>query len=190
MKSIILASSSKIRATLLQTTNLEFSIIAPSIDESLIKTKIYNPTPSKIAKKCATEKALSISKIHPQALVIGADQVCNHNDQLFSKPLSIEKAITQLTELNGKTHQLTSGLCIAKNSKIIWEHVEIVELTMKQLSLDEITTYVKEDLPLYSCGAYKYESLGNQLFNYVSGSSDAIQGLPLTPLLTALSNHH
>ena len=60
---------------------------------------------------------------------------------------------------------------------------------MRLLTDEEIKDYILKDQPLFSCGSYKYESLGKNLFKSVIGSADAIQGLPLEPLLKALENH-
>ena len=185
---IILASSSSIRQQLLSQAGIDFMVQKPAIDEQQVKQSISSPTPQKIAQTCAYEKALSISRQHPKSIVIGADQVCTCNNKIFEKPITEINAVKQLSELSGKTHQLLSSICIVKSEALVWEHLEIVTLTMKNLTESEVINYIKLDQPLYSCGSYKYEENGQSLFTSVNGSSDAIQGLPLQPLIKALKS--
>ena len=164
MSDIILASTSNIRKKLLESTNISFICKAPTIDEEKVKKEVINYDANTIATTCANEKALSISKEYPKHQVIGADQICLCDDVRYSKPMTTEKAIQQLTELNGKTHQLISAICIAQNKEIVWNEIVIVDLSMRLLTEKEIKDYVLEDQPLFSCGSYKYESLGKNLF--------------------------
>jgi septum formation protein len=74
-------------------------------------------------------------------------------------------------------------------NKIIWSKVEIATLKMHKLTTKEIKNYIKHEKPLNSCGSYKLESLGFHLFSKIDGSDNAIQGLPLIPLLRELKKH-
>ena len=175
---LILASGSSIRKTLLQTITTSFTIITASINE--------RDHPPLAALELAKTKALDVSKKHPQHWVIGADQICHSNDQIFYKPKIIENAIKTLEQLNGQTHILKTAVCIAYNNKIMWSLCEDVQLTMNHLSNNEIIDYVNKNLPLDSCGSYKYELIGKTLFKSVSHDADTIQGLPTIKLQAAL----
>ncbi|MEK9728078.1 MAG: Maf family nucleotide pyrophosphatase [Candidatus Margulisiibacteriota bacterium] len=179
-KPLILASSSSIRQTLLKKITPDFTIIPAHINE-----RMYPPL---AALELAKAKALHVSKNYPEHWVIGADQICHLNYKVFHKPETIENAIKTLMQLNGQTHTLKTAVSIAHNNKILWSLCENIELTMKSLTNDEITHYINRDLPLNSCGAYKYESLGKTLFKSVSHDSTAIQGLPLKPLSKILTS--
>ena len=172
---IILASASKIRYEILRKAGLEFSVIISDVDEEKLKKKIVN--------KSIKEKALNVSITNPNSYVIGADQICNLNDKIFSKPKNINNAIEQLKELSGKTHKQTSGISLCFNGKIIWSCVEEAELTMNELEENEIIKYLEIDKPFNSCGSYRYESHGIHLFSKVTGNNETIQGLPLIALL-------
>lgn len=183
---IILASASKIRYEILRKVGLEFSVIISDVDEEKLKKKIVNKSIKEKASILASEKALNVSITNPNSYVIGADQICNLNDKIFSKPKNINNAIKQLKELSGKTHKQTSGISLCFNGKIIWSNIEEAELTMKELEENEIIKYLEIDKPFNSCGSYKYESLGIHLFSKVNGNNETIQGLPLVKLLEQL----
>jgi len=183
---IILASASKIRYEILRKAGLEFSVIISDVDEEKLKKKIVNKSIKEKASILASEKALNVSITNPNSYVIGADQICNLNDKIFSKPKNINNAIKQLKELSGKTHKQTSGISLCFNGKIIWSNIEEAELTMKELEENEIIKYLEIDKPFNSCGSYKYESLGIHLFSKVNGNNETIQGLPLVKLLEQL----
>ena len=179
---IILASGSSIRKTLLQTITTNFKVIPASINE--------RDYPSLAALELAEAKALSVSKKHPHHWVIGADQICHLNDQVFHKPKTIENAIKTLTQLNGQTHTLKTAVCIAYNNQILWSLCENVQLTMNHLTKNDIINYVNKDVPLESCGSYKYELMGKNLFKSVSHDAHTIQGLPTNKLKLALKQFH
>ena len=105
---IILASASKIRYEILRKAGLEFSVIISDVDEEKLKKKIVNKSIKEKASILASEKALNVSITNPNSYVIGADQICNLNDKIFSKPKNINNAIEQLKELSGKTHKHVS----------------------------------------------------------------------------------
>ena len=93
---IILGSASKVRYEILKKTGIEFSVVISEIDEEKLKKNLLDKSISEIAVALASEKALSISKNYPNNYVIGADQICNLNNEIFSKPVTMDKAIEQL----------------------------------------------------------------------------------------------
>jgi len=183
---LILASASKIRSEILKKAGIEFSVVISDINEEKLKNKIINKSITEIAITLASEKAFNVSKNNPNSYVIGADQICNLNNKIFSKPNTIDNAIKQLKQLSGKTHKQTSGISLYFNSKLIWSFFEEAELTMHKLEEKEIIKYLEIDKPFNSCGSYKYESLGVHLFSKVEGNNETIQGLPIIELLNQL----
>jgi septum formation protein len=177
-KALVLASGSSIRKELLNKITPHFKVLKASINE-----RDYPPL---AALELAEAKALAVSQQLPNNWVIGADQICHLNDQVFHKPKTIKNAIKTLEELKGHTHILKTAICIAHNNKIMWSLCETVQLCMKQLTTNQIIDYVNKDLPLDSCGSYKYESMGKTLFKSVSHDADTIQGLPINKLQLAL----
>ena len=97
-----------------------------------------------------------------------------------------DKAIESLKLLANQKHFQHSGVCIYKNNECLWEYSETVELKMHDLTEKEIINYVDIENPINAAGAYKFESLGCNLFSYVNGSSHTVRGMPLLPLLNAL----
>ena len=136
--------------------------------------------------KLASAKAKEVSIKNQDHIVIGGDQMCVCNNTIFDKPGSTEKAISNLQVLSGTTHYQYSGICIYKNGESLWKYYEAVEMNMHNLSYEEIINYVKLENPIHAAGAYKFESLGCNLFSSVNGSSYTIRGMPLLPLLSKL----
>ena len=183
---IILASNSQPRMKMLKDTGLTFTQIKSGVNEKIVRKEYKGKSYNYLAKKLAEAKALSVSKKKREAYVIGADQICVNQGKIYSKPKFKRKAVKQLLELNGKTHKLISAVSICYDNKIIWSYSEEVKIKMRKLSEKVLRNYVDLDLPLESCGSYKYEANGKYLFSKVIGNTNTILGLPLFPLLNIL----
>ena len=183
---IILASGSESRKQMLEEAGIVFDVIVSETDEDLIKKKIASLPYSEQVIHLAKAKAETVSRQNPESIVIGGDQMCALSDKLLHKPGNKEKAVESLKLLSNQKHYQHSGVCIFKNNECIWEYSETVELKMHDLSDKEIVNYVEMENPIHAAGAYKFESLGCNLFSYVDGSSHTVRGMPLIPLLNAL----
>lgn len=183
---LILASGSTIRQQMLKACGLTFSVEISGVDEEAISATLADATPPQHALALARAKALAVAKSHPDAYVIGADQLCCLGSQIFNKPGTYDKAEAQLAQLAGKTHHQHCGCVIARGADMVWECTAEAALTMRALSKEEIRAYIAADAPLASCGSYKFESLGRHLFRSAEGDHDVIKGLPLLPLLAEL----
>ena len=183
---IILASGSESRKLMLEEAGIEFNVIVSGTDEDLLKDQISNLPFEQQVVHLAKAKAQSVSMENTDKVVIGGDQMCVLENTVFNKPGSKEKAIENLKLLSGKTHSQNSGVCIYHNNECLWEYSETVELRMHSLSEQEIKNYVEIENPIHAAGAYKFESLGCNLFSSVNGSSFTVRGMPLLPLLNAL----
>jgi|TARA_B100001758_G_scaffold176696_1_gene153490 septum formation protein len=183
---IILASGSESRKQMLEEAGIIFEVVISSTDEDVIKNEIVSLPFSEQVIHLAKAKAESVSKKYPDNIVIGGDQMCVLGERLLHKPGSKNKAIESLKLLSNQTHFQHSGVCIFKNNDCIWEYSETVELKMHALNETEINNYVEMENPIHAAGAYKFESLGCNLFSYVDGSSYTVRGMPLIPLLNAL----
>ena len=184
--SIILASGSASRKMMLEEAGIVFDVIVSETDEDLIKKKIASLPYSEQVIHLAKAKAETVSRQNPESIVIGGDQMCALSDKLLHKPGNKEKAVESLKLLSNQKHYQHSGVCIFKNNESIWEYSETVELKMHDLTEKEIINYVDIENPINAAGAYKFESLGCNLFSYVNGSSHTVRGMPLLPLLNAL----
>ena len=183
---IILASGSESRKIMLQDAGLNFEVITSNVDEDLLKNQMKAVPFEEQVIKLAAAKALAVSSENLDQIIIGGDQMCVFNNKVFDKPGSVDKAIANLKILSGTTHYQYSGVCIYKTGKPLWEYSEVVELKMHTLSEEEIINYVNAERPINAAGAYKFESLGCNLFSSVNGSSHTIRGMPLLPLLKKL----
>ena len=183
---LILASKSAARREILLKTGLEFKQIGASVDEEKLKKKFRGINFDILAKKLAEEKALNVSKYNKDSYVIGADQICVKKKKIFNKPRFKKKAVEQLIILNGKTHEQISAVCLCYNEKIIWSYIESAKMKMRKLTISVLKLYIDLDLPLQSCGSYKFESNGKYLFSKVEGNTNTILGLPILPLLNIL----
>ena len=180
---IILASSSGVRKKILNQNGINCKIMPHNVDEEIVKESLLKEkaTPEIISKNLAELKANKVSEKKPDELVLGADSVIDLNGQLISKPKNREDAIKILEKLNGQKHQLISSVCISKNGSMIWNYTDAATLTMKQLNLDEIKSYLKKikDKELYAYGVYQIEADGRSLFSKIEGNEDTIMGLPV-----------
>ena len=180
---IILASKSGVRKKILDENNINCEVIPANVDEDSIKESLIEEeaTPEIISKNLAELKANKVSEKIPEKLVLGADSVIDLNGELVSKPNSRDEAINILKKLNGKKHRLISSVCISKNGSMIWNSTDNSTLTMKQLNLDEIKSYLTKirDKELYAYGVYQIEADGRSLFSKIEGDENTIMGLPI-----------
>ncbi|MDA9805569.1 Maf family protein [Gammaproteobacteria bacterium] len=183
---IILASGSQSRRVMLEDAGIHFSVISSNVDEDLLKKEMDGFPFEDQVVRLAAAKASEVSVNNPNHLIIGGDQMCIFQNKVFDKPGSQEKAIENLKLLSGTTHYQYSGVCLYKEGRSLWEYYEVVELNMHSLTEEEIINYVKAENPINAAGAYKFESLGCNLFSSVDGSSYTIRGMPLLPLLKTL----
>ena len=183
---LILASGSQSRKQMLEEAGICFEIIKTDTDEDALKKEMHGLPFEQQVIKLASAKAINVSIENPNHVVIGGDQMCVCDSQVFDKPGSVKKAIENLKLLSGTVHFQHSGVCLFKNGKSLWEYSEVVTMKMHNLSEEEVINYVELENPVNAAGAYKFESLGCNLFSSVDGSSYTVRGMPLLPLLNAL----
>lgn len=191
LNSIILASTSKIRAQLLARAGLDFTIVPARVDEASIAETLQaeGAHPRDIADALAEAKARKVSTKHPTALVLGCDQTLALGDRIFAKPQSEAEALEHLRVLRGQTHHLFSALVIYQNGQPLWRHVGHARMTMRDLSDLMLKDYIARNWQeiRHCVGAYQIEAEGVQLFSAIDGDNFTIQGLPLLPLLNYLA---
>lgn len=177
-KNLILASTSKYRKELLSRLGIDFETLSPEVDES----PLPDESPQQIALRLAQEKALIISKKHPESWVIGSDQVVDFHGAAMGKPGDFARAMAQLQLLRGETVQFHTAVCLAKNTEFKVINV-ITEVKFRELKDSILESYLLAETPYDCAGSAKSEGLGICLLEYVrSDDPTALIGLPLITL--------
>lgn len=190
---VVLASGSRTRAEMLERAGVHVTLAPAAVDEEEIKlaARAEGAPVEDVAEALAELKAQRVTRKHPGALVIGADQMLECEGRWFDKPADRDAARAQLQDLRGKTHRLVSCAVVIRDGERLWHHVDRARLTMRPFSdafLDSYLNAAGDDV-LGSVGAYHLEGLGAQLFHRVDGDFFTILGLPLLPLLGFLRVH-
>lgn len=183
---LILASSSPYRRLLLERLRLPFRCQAPNIDES----QREGESPEALVERLAREKALTVAQEHPDALIIGADEVAVIADRVMSKPGNRERARRQLRLASGRVARFLTCLCLF-NSRAGRQQRDTVsvEVAFRTLTDAEIERYLDLDAPYQCAGSFKAEAGGITLVERISGYDDtALLGLPLISLQKMLRN--
>ena len=183
-RKIILASTSPYRRELLTRLGLPFSVANPQTDE----TPLPGEGPEALALRLSEAKARAVVGDHPDALIIGSDQVAVMGGRIFGKPGTHERAVEQLKTLSGQTVNFFTGLCLYDTRRNLARLRGVPTLvTFRQLSDDEIENYLQRE-PAYNCaGSAKSEGLGIALLQKMNGDDpNALIGLPLIALCDLL----
>lgn len=190
MTPVILASASAARRYMLAAAGVAFSVETVAVDEPVLRDalKRAGTTTSEAAVALAAAKAATVSHRHPAALVLGADQILEHDGAWLEKPSDRDAARDQLRSLRGRSHRLVSAVTALQAGEFLWHAVDTAELDMRAFSDAFLTAYLDQagDAVTASVGAYQLEGLGAQLFTAVRGDFFTVLGMPLLPLLDFL----
>ncbi len=190
---IILASKSGVRKKILDKYQIENDVIISNVDEDEVKKSLIleGADPLMISKNLAELKSIKVSSKHPDSLVLGADSVISLNNELINKPKDRDEALTILKKLNNSKHYLISSVCISKNGAMVWNHSDSSELKMKNLSDNQLKSYLGkiETNTLLSYGVYQVEAQGFELFEYIKGDQDSIMGLPIKDIINYINQY-
>lgn len=185
---LILASSSIYRKELLSRLQLPFETQVPDIDE----TPNAGETPAALVERLAIDKAKAIAAHEENALVIGSDQVAVHDGVIVGKPKDHDHAVLQLKVASGTSVTLYTGLALI-NSKTsnIQSEVVLFKVSFRNLTDEQIETYLQKEKP-YSCaGSVKSEGLGIALLEKFEGEDpNTLIGLPLIRLIKMLEQEN
>jgi len=182
---LILASTSRYRQELLGRLGVPFRALPPDCDEDAYKARGYSPRG--LAEVLAVAKAESLRAAHPDAVILGSDQVPTIDGEVLGKPGSREGAVEQLCRLAGRTHLLITAMAIVHPGGVL-RHTDVARLTMRPLTREQIERYVAADEPVDCAGAYRLEQRGIALFSSVDAADHtAIIGLPLIALAGMLA---
>jgi len=174
---LILASSSNYRAMLLRRLGMPFDCQTPEINE----TACNGESPGDLVKRLAIQKAEAVCREHPQALVIGSDQLAVFNGQLVGKPGTYETALEQLKSFSGQVVEFLTAVAVQCYANSFSElYTDCTRVSFRKLEHGEIERYLEKEQPFDCAGAFKAESLGIVLFERISSEDPtALIGLPL-----------
>lgn len=174
---LILGSTSRYRRELLGRLGLAFDCVAPEVDE----TPLPDEAPQALATRLALAKARDVAQRHPEAIVIGSDQVADLHGQPLGKPLTHERATAQLARMSGQTvvfHTAVAVVCQASGVEL--QALAPVRTRFRTLGADEIERYLRAEQPYDCAGSAKSEGLGISLLEAIDNDDPtALVGLPL-----------
>jgi septum formation protein len=180
---LVLASTSPYRRELLARLRLPFAVERPEVDES----PRPGEAPAALAARLADAKARAVAARHPDAWVIGSDQVAELDGAPLGKPGHRDAAIAQLGRASGKTVPFHTAFCLVGPGGEAHAHVDRTEVRFRTLTAAGIARYVDAEQPYDCAGAFKCEGLGIVLFDAIrSDDPTALVGLPLIALAGAL----
>lgn len=171
---LILASQSPRRRQLLAALGLTFAVDAADVDE----TPLPDEPPDALACRLCRAKALAVAARHPGAVVLAADTMVALDGLLLGKPADAREAAAMLRRLRGRTHQVYTAVCVARDGSLA-SRLSISDVTMRPYCDEEIDRYVATGDPLDKAGAY---AIQHPVFSPVAawaGCYAGIMGLPL-----------
>ena len=174
---LVLGSTSRYRRELLTRLHLPFTVAAPAVDE----TPLPGETPRTLALRLALAKARAVAALHPQAVVIGSDQVADLAGQPLGKPGTHERATAQLRQMRGQTVVVPTAVAVVcQATGFAQGDLAAVEVRFRDLADAEIERYLRAETPYDCAGSAKSEGLGISLLDaIVSDDPTALVGLPL-----------
>ena len=178
---LILASGSPRRRDMLQKVGLEFDVIPSPAEELHDESMALD----QLCEENARLKALAVAQDYPEATVIGADTLVYIDQTPLGKPRSKEEAEATLMRLSGRTHQVCTGVCIARAGKVDSFHT-ITEVVFKKLSEEIIRDYMSKVDVMDKAGSYAVQEHGEMIIEQVRGDYDNVVGLPVAQLLAKL----
>ncbi len=179
----ILASASPRRAELLRQLEVEFKVVPSDA------TEVYDEqlSPRELCQLNAHRKTRAVAKKHPDLLVLGADTLVFLDGKIFGKPRDLVDARRMLRQLQGRTHQVVTGVCLM-HLRTHRERIFAIstDVTFHPLTENQIGDYLAKINPLDKAGAYAIQEHGELIVAEISGSFSNVVGLPLEQLKTEL----
>jgi septum formation protein len=182
MSELILASTSSARRALLDGLGLPYRAEAPGVDEQVAPTL----SAREAVRELALRKARAVHARHPDAWVLGADQLVEVQGQVLSKPPDRDSARRQLGLLLGNTHDICTGVCLLGPGGSLAEAVEVARLTFYPVGPEELERYLDTDEWHGCAGSYRVEGAGQALLARLEGDRANVQGLPMQSVVRLL----
>ena len=182
---VILASASPRRSELLTSMNIEFEVV-PSHVEELLDGYDFIPD---LCEANARIKAEPIAELHPECLVLAADTMVYLEDIVYGKPTDLEDAHQMISKLQGRTHQVSTGVSLIYHNEEINRSLSVItNVTFLSLSSKPISEYLNKIDPLDKAGGYAIQEYKELISKKVSGSISNVIGLPVERLKEELNS--
>jgi septum formation protein len=179
----ILASGSPRRREILEDAGYRFVVLPADIDER----QREGEDPKELVTRLAYEKSVAVARVHPDAVVLGADTLVSIDGHILGKPKDQSDAVKMLQVLSGRTHSVfTAFALICHRAGVSHQECHESKVTFRVLSLYDIEQYVKTGEPLDKAGAYGIQRFGAQLVREIHGSYTNIVGLNVSAVVEAL----
>ena len=174
---LVLGSTSRYRRELMQRLCIPFDVAAPDVDE----TPQDGESPHDLACRLALAKARAVAALHPDAVVIGSDQVADLDGEPLGKPGTHERAVAQLRRMRGRTVVFQTAVAVVcQDTGFAQTDLAAVRVVFRNLSDAEIETYLRTEQPYDCAGSAKSEGLGSALLESINNDDPtALVGLPL-----------
>lgn len=182
MKDLILASTSSARRALMEGLGLPYRTQSPGVDETVAP----HLSAQEAVRELAARKARAVHARHPDAWVLGADQLVEVAGQTLTKPVDRDAAREQLRKLLGHTHDIHTGVCLVGPGGHLEEAVETARLTFHAVTPEELERYLDLNEWEGCCGSYRVEGAGQALLARLEGDRANVQGLPMVTVVRLL----
>ena len=183
MDILILASGSPRRTQLLTEFGIKHQVVVSSVEEILE----HPGGPISLVSENAKLKALKVAKRYPEHLVLGADTIVSLNDRVLGKPGCMEGAVEMLLSLSGKTHLVSTAICLTHcGNGMVDTRVETSRVTFKSINKKTIDEYFNHVDPLDKAGAYAMQTRSDLIIDDFQGSRSNVIGLPMEMLVSWL----
>jgi septum formation protein len=183
--SLILGSTSPRRREMLAQAGFVFEIMAPPEDDNDL---LADHSPGGLVETQALIKARAVAQERPEAIILAADTVVALYGRVLGKPLDEPEAITMLTDLSGRVHEVLTGFCLIQGESLLHQAVVRTRVEFRRLAGWEIRAYAATGSPLDKAGAYGIQDMGGGLVKSVEGSYTNVVGLPLAEVVEVLAD--
>jgi len=182
---LVLASTSPYRRQLLARLGVAFECAAPGVEEATLAGE----PPARTAARLADLKAAAVSPNHPDALIIGSDQVAVLGDRQLGKPGNYANALAQLRAASGRSVDFHTAVCVMDaRSGERRSRVVPCRVTFRKLTESQMTAYLLREQPYDCAGSAKSEGLGIALIERIDTEDPtSLVGLPLIALSDLLA---
>ena len=175
-ENLILASGSPRRSKILTEVGIQHEIVLPRV----VEIQVHPSGPLDLVKENAKLKALEVSCRYPDRWVLAADTIVSLSEKIFGKPIDLNEAKQMLMSLSGKTHLVSTGVCLTQKAEGFLEtKVESSEVKFKVLDEQIIDFYFLEVDPMDKAGAYGLQTRADLIIEKFSGSKTNVIGLPI-----------